>query len=66
VIENEFKFEEEKHKEDMWLWGVFFYGQAFPMAIMSNIMYFWSFNRDFLKQDSNSPVMYYPSLREDV
>jgi len=50
----------------MWLWGVFFYGQAFPMAIMSNIMYFFNYNKYTLQHKDLGDNKYYPSLKQDV
>jgi hypothetical protein len=48
-------------REDRWLWGIFFYGQAIPMSIMSLLTYFIPFSKFF----SNTNQIQY-TLRDDI
>ena len=40
-------FNDSKKKSTLWIWGLFFYAQAIPMVIVSNILYFVDFKNLF-------------------
>lgn len=57
-MQGKINFKDQKKKSNLWIYGIFFYGQAIPMVIVSNLLYFvdlksiasnlgkWSFQLD--------------------
>jgi len=40
-------YSDESKKENQWMFGVFFYGQAFPLALIASFMFFIPYRRLF-------------------
>lgn len=43
-------YDDHKKRPDMWIWGLFFYGQALPLTLVSALTYFIDFSQYFVKE----------------
>jgi Ca2+/Na+ antiporter len=41
------EFNDSKKKSTLWIWGLFFYAQAIPMVMVSNLLHFVDFKKMF-------------------
>lgn len=61
------EYKDPKKKSNLWLVGVFFYAQAIPLVVVSNLIY-WTDINDLAKYMPKSLKVEHPnqSVRDDI